>query len=94
MPSNEVCFIVNNSFSAAQAAATANATTSQNIGHIGTDGEEIETKHQPGNMIPQLQHGTHGSHGTLGQQLHPLQAHQQQVTKMFLLYLYLVLHAY
>ena len=61
---------------AAQANATVNATSSQNIGHV-IDGEEIETKHQPGQMIPQQQHGTLGSHGTLGQQPHPLHAHQQ-----------------
>ena len=58
---------------AAQAAAAANVTSSQNIGH---DGEEIETKHQPGQIIPQQQQG-HGPHGLLTQQPHPLQAHQQ-----------------
>ena len=58
---------------AAQAAAAANVTSSQNIGH---DGEEIETKHQPGQIIPQQQQG-HGPHGPLTQQPHPLQAHQQ-----------------
>ena len=58
---------------AAQAAAAANVTSSQNIGH---DGEEIETKHQPGQLIPQQQQG-HGPHGPLTQQPHPLQAHQQ-----------------
>merc|ERR1711902_450407 len=60
-------------FLAAQAAAAANVTSSQNIGH---DGEEIETKHQPGQIIPQQQQG-HGPHGPLTQQPHPLQAHQQ-----------------
>ena len=64
------------SITAAQANASVNATSSQNIGHV-VDGEEIETKHQPGQMIPQQQHGTLGSHGTLGQQPHPLHAHQQ-----------------
>ena len=64
------------SITAAQANASVNATSSQNIGHV-VDGEEIETKHQPGQMIPQQQHGTLGSHGTLGQQSHPLHAHQQ-----------------
>ena len=62
------------SFTAAQANATVNATSSQNIGHI-IDGEEIETKHQPGNMLPPQQ--GHGSLGTHSQPTHPLQTHQQ-----------------
>ena len=39
------------------------------------DGEEIETKHQPGNMLPPQQ--GHGSQGAHSQPNHPLQTHQQ-----------------
>ena len=59
---------------AAQAAAVANAASVQNIGHV-VDGEEIETKHQPGNMLPPQQ--GHGSQGAHSQPNHPLQNHQQ-----------------
>ena len=67
-------FINIKKISAAQAAAIANAAAHQNIGHI-IDGDEIETKHQPGNMIPP-QHG-HASQGGHSQQTHLLQTHQQ-----------------
>lgn len=60
--------------SANQAAAVANAAVNQNIGYDG-NGDEIETKHQPGSMIPP-QHG-HASQGGHSQLPHFLQTNQQ-----------------
>ena len=52
----------------------ASAASNQNIGHI-VDGEEIETKHQPGSMtLPQHGHASQGGHS---QSTHLLQTHQQ-----------------
>ena len=59
--------------SAAQAVAVVNAA-GVNIGQVGPDGDEIERKHQPGNMLPP-QHG-HTPQGH-NQPSHLLQTHEQ-----------------
>ena len=58
--------------SAAQAVAVVNAAAAQNI--VGPDGEEIERKHQPGNMLPPQHAHTPQGHN---QPSHLLQTHEQ-----------------